>query len=144
VTSRPRKLDRVWAMERQDRNAPLFWAGEEVWHGLDVPKQSRGIRRFHTPEDAQRAYDRYYAGRGGRKPPADPIDVGPAPGLLCECGKMRFPNRVAAERTLVTLWRRRSHRRQERRAYECEMAPGTWHLTKLEKIDGDGDVGEPS
>jgi hypothetical protein len=134
VTPHPSDIHRVYAMERQDRNAPLFWCGEDVWHGLETTAKSKSIRRWLTPEEAVEAYDRYFLASGKKKPPAEPIDVGVRPGVLCECGKLIFRSEQQALKALITLWKTKSRvaHRQERRPYECSVTPGNWHMTKQE------------
>jgi len=44
------------------------------------------------------------------------------------CGKVRYPDRVAALLALAKAGRRRSGRREEARAYPCPKCKG-WHLT---------------
>jgi hypothetical protein len=132
MTPHPNDLRRIYAVERQDMGAPLFWCGEDVWRGLD-DEAKRPIRRFATHEDALEVYDRYFRSTGRKRPPAEVIDVGIKPGILCKCGKLRFPSKRQAERMLIHLWTNRwSTRRQERRVYECHVVPGGWHMTKQE------------
>ena len=115
-----------------------YWGGERNWTALPTDAT---VYRFATPDAAHAAYDYYRRAYGYRLPVVSAVDVGHAPGRRCRCGKeLSFTSERAATNFLLQLWqrtaRRRDVRRQERRAYRCELTD-RWHLTSLEEYATD-------